>query len=85
MKKHIQMDDSGDSKKINANKRQEDEIEPPSRSIFNALNVFSSLRLRCPFQNGNGDNWFVLDCRYNFLWDFRFLCVVVYLLYEVAK
>jgi len=72
-------------KKNNIPTEQKEDPDSPSRSIFNARNVFSSLWLRRSIQNDNGYNWIVLGCRYSFLWGFRVFWVAFYLLYEIVK
>jgi len=64
---------------------QKEDPDPPSRGVFNARNVFSSLWLRRSIQNSNGGDWIVLDSRYYFLWSFRIFCVAFYLIYQIVK
>ena len=55
------------------------------RYITNVGDVLSPLWLRRPIQINNGFEWFVLGCRYRFLFYFRLFLVVIYISYEILK
>jgi hypothetical protein len=74
-----------DDKQIKKIKTKRKEVSFLQRHIFNVGNVFSSIWVRRIIQVNNGFEWFVLGCRYSFLFNFRLLLVIVYLLYEVNK
>jgi hypothetical protein len=42
----------------------------------------SPIWLRRFIQINDGNNWFILGCRYNFLFNFRVLLVILYITYE---
>ena len=64
---------------------QGDESDPLSRYISNVSDVLSPVWLRRIVQINNGFEWFVLGSRYNFLFNFRLLLVIVYLTYETFR
>ena len=75
------MDPEGDSKI----KRQRKEINPLQRYIANVSNVLSPIWVRRLIQINNGFEWFVLGCRYRFLFNFRLFLVFLYITYQVFK
>jgi len=72
------MDPDGDSK-IQGQRKQIGFIQG---YLANASDVLSPLWLRRPIQVIDGNNWFILGCRYRFLFYFRVLLVIVYFLFE---
>lgn len=77
------MDPDGEqNKKI---KRQEQKINVLQRYISNVSDVLSPIWLRRIIQVNDGRNWFILGCRYRFLFNFRMFLVVLYLAYETFK
>lgn len=78
------MDPDGDKQvqKIKAKRTQDNVLQ---RYIANVSNVLSPLWVRRPFQINNGFEWFVLGCRYRFLFYFRMFLVILYLTYETFK
>lgn len=85
MKKYVQMDDLGNRQKIESDTREEDPYKYFQGNIVNASNVLFTTRIRRVIQVGDGFDWFVLGCRYNFLWHFRIFLVILYLAYEIIK
>ena len=85
MKKHIPMDDQCDSQKIEGDKQQDDSYRISQRDKLDACYVLPTTWLRRIIQVGDGYNWLVLGCRYNFLWNFRFFLVILYFTYEITK
>ncbi len=71
------MDPDSDTK----TETQGDEIDPLSRYITNASDVFSPIRVRRFIQVIDGGHWFVLGCRYNFLLHFRMFLVILYFIF----
>lgn len=55
------------------------------RYLSNVSNVLSPVWVRRPIQVNHGFKWFILGCRYRFLFNFRMFLVVLYLAYEVFK
>lgn len=49
-----------------------------SRYFSNASYVFLTIWVRCPIQIIDGNNWFILGSRYNFLFYFRLFLVILY-------
>ena len=47
--------------------------------------VLSPIWVRRPIQVNHGFKWFILGCRYRFLFNFRMFLVMLYLAYEVFK
>lgn len=77
------MDPDGEqNKKI---KRQEQKNSVLQRYISNVSDVLSPIWVRRVIQVNDGFNWFILGCRYRFLFNFRMFLVVVYLAYETFK
>ena len=78
------MDPDGDKQvqKVKAKRTQDNVLQ---RYIANVSNVLSPLWLRRLIQINNGFEWFVLGCRYRFLFYFRMFLVVLYLTYETFK
>ena len=66
-------------------KRQTPKTGAIQRYISNVSDVLSPIWLRRIVQVNNGFEWFVLGSRYNFLFNFRLLLVIVYLTYETFK
>ena len=78
------MDPDGDkqNQKIKTKRTQ---INVLQRYVSNVSNVLSPLWIRRPIQINNGFEWFVLGCRYRFLFYFRMFLVVLYITYETFK
>ena len=76
------MDDPGDRKNNQKIQRKGKKTGPLQRYISNVSDVLSPIWLRRIVQINNGFEWFVLGSRYNFLFNFRLLLVIVYLTYE---
>ena len=74
--------DDGDSKNDTQIKRKGTQVNFLQRYISNVSDVLSPIWLRRIVQVNNGFEWFVLGSRYNFLFNFRLLLVIVYLTYE---
>jgi hypothetical protein len=77
--------DDGDSKEDKQIKRKGTQVNFLQRYISNVSDVFSPLWLRRPIQINNGLEWFILGSRYRFLFYFRLLLVVVFLIVEIFK
>jgi len=82
--------DDGDSKthsqKNNSQiQRKREQTSFLQRYIANVSHVLSPIWVRRLIQVNNGFEWFVLGCRYRFLFNFRLFLVVVYISYEVLK
>ena len=78
------MDPDGD-KKNKISKREKQKNNFLQRYISNVSDVLSPVWLRRIVQINNGFEWFVLGSRYNFLFNFRLLLVIVYLTYETFR
>ena len=78
------MDPDGDkqNQKIKTKRTQ---INVLQRYVSNVSNVLSPIWLRRPIQINNGFEWFVLGCRYRFLFYFRMFLVILYITYETFK
>ena len=77
------MDPDGEqNKKI---KRQEQKISILQRYITYVSDVLSPIWVRRVIQINNGFEWFILGCRYRFLFNFRMFLVLLYLTYETFK
>lgn len=76
--------DDGD-KQIKIIKRQNKKIGVLQRYIAYVSDVLSSIWIRRAIQVNDGNNWFILGCRYNFLFYFRLFLVVIYFFYETVK
>lgn len=82
--------DDGDSKthlqKNNSQiQRKREQTSFLQRYIANVGNVLSPIWVRRLIQVNNGFEWFVLGCRYRFLFNFRLFLVVLYISYEILK
>jgi hypothetical protein len=77
--------DDGDSKKNKQVKRKGAQTNFLQRYISNVSNVLSPLWIRRTIQINNGREWFILGSRYNFLFNFRLLLVVVFLIIQIFK
>jgi len=76
------MDDTGDPKNKKIDKEK---ISLFQRYLTDVGDVSSPLWIRRPLQIDNGSKWFILGCRYNFLFNFRMFLVILYLSYEFLK
>ena len=77
--------DDGDIKENKQVKRKRTQINFIQRYISNVSNVLSPLWIRRTIQINNGREWFILGSRYNFLFRFRLLLVVVFLIIQIFK
>lgn len=77
------MDPDGESDKKFKRKREKDNFL--KRYLANVSDVLSPIWVRRPIQIHNGSEWFILGCRYRFLFNFRMFLVVLYLAYETFK
>ena len=59
--------------------------DPFQRYVSNVSDVLSPIWLRRFIQVNHGFNWFILGCRYRFLFNFRMFLVIIYLTYETFK
>ena len=55
------------------------------RYISNVSDVLSPIWIRRTIQINNGFEWFILGCRYRFLFYFRLFLVFIYITYEILK
>lgn len=72
-------DDSEQDKKI---KRKRETHSFLQRYITNVSDVLSTIGVRRIIQVNHGFEWFILGCRYRFLFNFRMFLVILYLAYE---
>jgi hypothetical protein len=77
--------DDGDIKENKQVKRKRTQINFIQRYISNVSNVLSPLWIRRTIQINNGLEWFILGSRYSFLFRFRLLLVVVFLIIQIFK
>ena len=77
--------EDGDIKENKQVKRKRTQINFIQRYISNVSNVLSPLWIRRTIQINNGYEWFILGSRYNFLFNFRLLLVVVFLIIQIFK
>ena len=77
--------DGDDSEQDQELKRKRKEDNFLQRYVSYVSNVLSPIWIRRPIQIDNGLNWFVLGCRYRFLFNFRMFLVVLYITYETFK
>ena len=77
--------DDGDIKKNKQVKRKRKQNNFIQRYISNVSNVLSPLWIRRTIQINNGYEWFILGSRYNFLFNFRLLLVIVFLIIQIFK
>lgn len=76
------MDDPGEPRNT---KIKREKISLFQRYLTCIGHVLSPIRVRRPLQVNNGSEWFILGCRYSFLFNFRLFLVVLYLSYEIFK
>ena len=79
------MDPDGDKKNKTQILTKREKITFLQRYITNVSDVLSPLWLRRLIQINNGFEWFILGCRYRFLFYFRLFLVVLYISYEILK
>lgn len=75
-------DDDEQNKKI---KRKRETFGFLQRYITNVSDVLSPIWVRRFIQTNDGADWFILGCRYHFLFNFRMFLVVLYITYETLK
>jgi hypothetical protein len=78
------MDPDGD-KKNKISKREKQKNSFLQRYVSNVSDVLSPIWVRRLIQINNGFEWFVLGCRYRFLFNFRLFLVFLYITYQVLK
>ena len=78
------MDPDGD-KKNKISKREKQKNNFLQRYFSNVSDVLSPIWVRRLIQINNGFEWFVLGCRYRFLFNFRLFLVFLYITYQVFK
>jgi hypothetical protein len=78
------MDPDGD-KKNKISKREKQKNNFLQRYVTNVSDVLSPIWVRRLIQINNGFEWFVLGCRYRFLFNFRLFLVFLYITYQVFK
>lgn len=78
------MDPDGE-KQIKKSIRKGKETSFLKRYVSNVSNVFSPIWVRCTIQTNNGLEWFILGCRYRFLFNFRLFLVIFYITYQAIK
>jgi hypothetical protein len=79
------MDPDGDKQIKTQIQQKRKETSFLQRYISNVGDVLSPIWVRRSIQINNGFEWFILGCRYRFLFYFRLFLVVVYISYEVLK
>ncbi len=77
--------DSDDGKKNKILKGKREPYNFLQRYITNVSDVLSPIWVRRIVQIDNGHEWFILGCRYRFLFNFRLFLVVLYFFYEINK
>jgi hypothetical protein len=77
------MDPDGEQNKKTKGKGKQ--VNFLQRYLTNVGNVLSPIWVRRTIQVNDGGNWFILGCRYHFLFNFRMFLVVIYLAYETFK
>jgi hypothetical protein len=77
--------DDGDSKNCKKIKKEGIKIDFLQRYIANVSDVLSPIWLRRTIQINNGFEWFVLGCRYRFLFHFRMFLVVLYIFIQIFR
>jgi hypothetical protein len=63
-------------------KTQRDKTDPLSRYVAYVSDVLLALGVRRIIQIDDGGNWFVLGCRYHFLFYFRMFLVVLFYIFK---
>ena len=83
------MDPEGDKKNTQKHKTslfpQREETTILQGHVPDDGNVFSTFRIRCPFQIDNESNRVILDGRYHFLFYFGMFFYVLLFTYEILK
>ena len=74
-----------DGEQIKKIKRQKQKTSVLQRYVSNVSDVLSPIWVRRLIQINNGFEWFVLGCRYRFLFNFRLFLVFLYITYQVLK
>jgi hypothetical protein len=77
--------DGDDSEQNKKTKRKRETIGFLQRYVINVGDVFSTIWVRRTIQVNHGFKWFILGCRYRFLFNFRMFLVLLYLTYETFK
>ena len=78
------MDPDG-SEKNKISKRETQQINAIQRYLANVSDVLSPIWVRRPVQVNNGSEWFILGCRYSFLFNFRMFLVILYISYRTYR
>ena len=74
--------DDDDSEQNKKTKRKKGASNVLQRYVAYVSDVLSPIWLRRLIQINDGNNWFILGSRYNFLFNFRVFLVILYLAYE---
>lgn len=77
--------DGDDSEQNKKTKGKRETLSFLQRYITNVGDVLSPIWIRRFIQVDYGFKWFILGCRYRFLFNFRMFLVVLYLAYETFK
>jgi hypothetical protein len=77
--------DGDDSEQNKKTKKQREKINFLQRYVTYVGDVLSPIWIRRVIQINDGFDWFILGCRYRFLFNFRMFLVVLYLTYETIK
>ncbi len=77
--------DGDDSEQNQKFKRKGKKTNFLQRYVINVGNVLSAIGVRRFIQVNHGFEWFILGCRYRFLFNFRMFLVLLYLTYETFK
>lgn len=72
-------DDSEQNKKTKRKRKKNNVLQ---RYVAYVSDVLSSIWVRRILQVDDRGNWFILGCRYRFLFNFRLFLVVIYFTYE---
>jgi hypothetical protein len=78
------MDPDGE-KQIKKFDRKRKETSFLKRYVSNVGNDLSPIWVRRLIQTNHGLEWFLLGCRYRFLFNFRLFLVIFYITYQALK
>jgi hypothetical protein len=74
--------DDDDSEQNKKTKRKKGTSNVLQRYVAYVSDVLSPIWLRRLIQINDGNHWFILGCRYHFLFNFRVFLVMLYITYE---
>jgi hypothetical protein len=74
--------DDDDSEQNKKTKRKKGTSNVLQRYVAYVSDVLSPIWLRRLIQINDGNHWFILGCRYHFLFNFRVFLVILYITYE---